>query len=75
MSWQPSGCPDGGQLSGHAGLSDEQLEERLVWLYSEAHLRVNTLCGAVPYPSIQNATMEELIKYHFKTWTKSVQKA
>ena len=45
------------------GLNDEQLEERLVWLYSEARVRVNILRGAVPFPSMKNATMEELRHY------------
>ena len=62
MTRQPSGCHKGGQLCNPAEVSDVQLEERLAWLCSEV-LKVNNLQATVPYPSMKNATMEELRQY------------
>ena len=44
MIRHPSGCYGGGQLSGHARVSDDQMEARLDWLCSEElqHYRETT---------------------------------
>ena len=59
-----------GQLCDPAGVNSDQLEARLEWLCSEDRLKVNALRAMVTYPSMKNATMEEL--HYYKKTTKGL---